>query len=149
MEIDLVARERRIYERLRARVVPRRPGTSSGVRDLALLLPDLTILLFRLARDPQVRTGDKLIAMLGLAYVISPIDLMPALLLGPLGAVDDLLVVAAALSRVVNHVHPDIVQSYWPGKGDALETIRRVTAWSESLVSRMALRVLGFRKSRS
>jgi hypothetical protein len=41
------------------------------------------------------------------------------------------LVVTAAASRIVNHVHPDVVRSHWPGKGDALEAIQRVAEWSE------------------
>ena len=32
--------------------------------------------------------------------------------------------------------HPDVVRSHWPGKGDALEAVSRVSAWSESLFTR-------------
>jgi hypothetical protein len=39
------------------------------------------------------------IALLGLGYILSPVDLLPELLLCPIGLVDDLLVVAATLSR--------------------------------------------------
>ena len=72
-----------------------------------------------------------LIAVLGAAYLISPIDLMPALLMGPIGLLDDLVVVGAVLSRMLNRVHPDVVRSHWSGRGDALEAIQRVTAWTE------------------
>jgi uncharacterized membrane protein YkvA (DUF1232 family) len=146
IEIDLSARERRIYDRLRAHVVRLEPNARSGLRDLMLLLPDLAILLFRLIRDPRVPPGSKLIAMLGVSYAVSPIDLMPAILVGPLGLMDDLIVVSAALSRILNHVHPDLVRSHWPGQGDALDAIRRVSGWSESVVGRTLARVLGFRQ---
>ena len=53
--IELNPRERRLYDRLLAKVIERRPAESSGVRDLILLLPDLTVLLMRLMRDPRVR----------------------------------------------------------------------------------------------
>jgi uncharacterized membrane protein YkvA (DUF1232 family) len=59
---------------------------------------------------------------------------MPALLLGPVGLVDDLMIVAACLSGIVNRVHPDVVRSHWSGQGDALEAIERVTAWVEEHV---------------
>ena len=133
--IELNPREQRLYDRLRKGLVENGIGESSGLRDLILLLPDLTVLLMRLLRDSRVPTTSKLIAVLGVGYVLSPIDLMPAILLGPLGWVDDLVVVSAALSRVINHVHPDVVRSHWPGKGDALEVVSRVSAWSESLFS--------------
>ena len=75
----------------------------------------------------------KLLASVGVGYVLSPIDLMPSLLLGPVGLVDDLLVVSATLSQLLNHVHPDVVRSHWSGQGDALAAIQRVTQWSEAL----------------
>jgi uncharacterized membrane protein YkvA (DUF1232 family) len=134
--IELNPRERRLYDRVRTRVVQPRPGAASGMRDLLLLLPDLTVLLARLLRDPRVPRGPKLVALMGLGYALSPIDLLPSFLFGPLGLVDDLLVVTAALSRLVNQVHPDVVRHAWPGQGDALEAIQGVSRWSEGLFSR-------------
>ncbi len=132
--IELNPKERRLYDRLRSFVIQRTPGEASGLRDLPLLLPDLTVLLGRLLRDPRVPVGSKLVALAGLGYVVSPIDLLPALIFGPLGLLDDLVVMGATLSRLLNHVHPDVVRSQWPGKGDALDAIHRVTAWTEQQV---------------
>jgi uncharacterized membrane protein YkvA (DUF1232 family) len=131
--IELNPRERRLYDRVRTQVVEHPPGASSGLRDLILLLPDLTVLLLRLMRDERVPKPAKLLAILGLGYVLSPLDLIPALVVGPVGLVDDLVIVAATLSRMLNHVHPDVVRSHWSGQGDALVAIQRVTRWSESL----------------
>jgi len=86
--------------------------------------------------------GSKLIALAGVGYVLSPVDLLPVFLFGPLGWVDDLLVVAAALSRVLNGVHPDIVRSHWPGNGDALDAIQRVSSWSNGVVEGGLRRIL-------
>jgi uncharacterized membrane protein YkvA (DUF1232 family) len=58
---------------------------------------------------------------------------LPTVVFGPIGLVDDIVVVSATLSRLLNHVHPDIVRSHWSGKGDALDAIQRATRWSESL----------------
>jgi uncharacterized membrane protein YkvA (DUF1232 family) len=60
---------------------------------------------------------------------------LPELLLGPIGLVDDLIVLGAALSRLVNYVHPDVVRSHWSGQGDALEAIQRVSEWSDDLLT--------------
>ena len=132
--IELNPREQRLYDRLRSRVVSSAPGAASGLKDLLLLLPDLTVLLLRMLRDPEVPIGSKAIAVLGVGYALSPIDLLPSLLLGPIGLVDDLLVVSAALSRLVNRVHPDVVRRNWSGQGDALDVIQRVSRWSETFV---------------
>lgn len=132
--IELNPRERRLYDRLRARVVSAPPKARSGVGDLLVLLPDLTVLLGRLLRDPRVPLGPKLVALAGVGYVLSPLDLLPAVVFGPIGMLDDLVVVSAALSHILNDVHPDVVRSHWPGRGDALDAIQRVTRWSETQV---------------
>jgi len=131
--IELNPREQRLYDRLRAQVLKPSPGTAPGVRDLLLLLPDLTVCLVRLLSDGRVPLGSKALAVAGLGYVVSPIDFIPALLFGPLGLLDDLVIVSATLSRILNCVHPDVVRSQWSGKGDVLEAIQSVTSWSESL----------------
>lgn len=129
--IELNPRERRLYDRLRERLVPARVGAATGARDVLLFLPDLTVLLARLLRDGRVPLIEKAIAVGGIAYVFSPLDLLPALVMGPIGLLDDLFVVAACLSRLMNHVHPDVVRANWSGQGDALEIIQSTTAWFE------------------
>jgi len=138
--IDLNPRERRLYDRLRRTLVSHGPTDRSGLRDVLLLLPDLVVLLFRLFRDSRVPLGAKAIALVGIGYVLSPIDLLPEVVLGPIGLADDLFVVAATLSRLLNYVHPDVVRSHWSGQGDALDAIQRATGWAEARL-RGALRM--------
>ncbi|MEM7409122.1 MAG: DUF1232 domain-containing protein [Myxococcota bacterium] len=133
--IELNPREQRVYERFRSRVREVVPGSSTDLRDMLLLLPDFTVLLSRLLRDRRVPRTSKLVALVGIGYVLSPIDVLPALLLGPIGLIDDFVVVTAALSRLINHVHPDVVRDHWPGQGDALAVIQRAAAWCEEFVT--------------
>ncbi len=142
--IELNPRERRVYDRLRSQIIEAEPGERSSIRDLLLLLPDLAVLLFRLMRDDRVPIASKAIAALGAAYLISPIDLMPVLLLGPIGLIDDLIVIGAVLARMLNRVHPDVVRSHWSGQGDALEAIQRVTAWTERTFGDRVRQVTGW-----
>lgn len=141
--IELNPREQRLYDRLRSRVVPQRPGEPSTLGDLGLLLPDLTVLLLRLLRDQRVPLLPKTLAVAGIVYAISPVDLVPAFLFGPIGLVDDLVIVVAALSSILNHVHPDVVRSHWSGQGDALDAIQRAAAWLEGQVGRRLRSLLG------
>jgi uncharacterized membrane protein YkvA (DUF1232 family) len=134
VEIDLTARERRVYDRWRAALHRPLPGASPALRDALLALPDLVVLVLRLLRDARVRPGDKAIALLGLAYVLSPVDLLPEFLFGPVGLVDDAFMLALTVSRLVNRVHPDIVRGHWSGQGDVLVAIQRVSAWAERQV---------------
>ncbi len=142
LTLSLNERERRLYDRLRSRAVLREPGVGTGFRDVLLFLPDAAVLLFRLLRDDRVPLGAKAIALAGFGYVLSPIDVLPEVLLGPFGLVDDLLVVAACLSMLMNRVHPDLVRHHWPGPGDALDAIQRITGWAESQFTGRLWRVL-------
>lgn len=139
--IDLQPDERSLYDRIRARLAGHREAGTPAL-DLLFLLPDLSVLLARLLREKRVPLGAKGLALLGLGYVLSPIDLVPELVFGPIGLIDDLLVVAAALSRLLNYVHPDLVRSHWPGRGDALDAIRRATDWAETQVRQGLRRLL-------
>ena len=55
--IELNPRDGRLYDRFRARLVTPRPGQASGLGDLLMLLPDLSVLLVRLLRDDRVGLG--------------------------------------------------------------------------------------------
>jgi len=148
--IDLNAQEQRFYDRLRERLGrAREDGLVARVGDLLLLLPDLVVLLFRLLREPRVPSGAKLIALLGIGYLFSPIDLVPEVVFGPIGLLDDLLVAGAAVSRLINYVHPDVVRAHWPGRGDALDALQRVSDWAETKVRFGLQRLLpGLRRTR-
>ncbi len=141
--IELNPREQRLYDQLRERLVDSTSSGTSRFGDVLLFLPDLTILLLRLLRDERVPLLDKGLAVAGIAYVVSPIDVLPALVMGPIGLLDDLFIVAACLSRLVNHVHPDVVRSHWSGQGDALEVIQSTTGWFER---ELALRARDLRR---
>ena len=129
--IELNPKERRLYDRLRDQLVSPTAKLGTGAADFLLFLPDLTILLMRLLRDERVPLIEKGVAIAGVAYVLSPIDVLPAIVLGPVGLLDDLFIVAACLSRLLNHVHPDVVRGHWSGQGDALEVIQSTTSWFE------------------
>ena len=69
-------------------------------RDLViLLLPDLTVLADAAdARLTRVPVTSKVIALLGIGYVVSPTRSdSGSLLVGPIGLLDDLLIVSATL----------------------------------------------------
>lgn len=135
IEIELNPRQRRAYDALRERVVGAPASGRSGLWQYVLLLPDLVVLLIRLTRDSRVPLGSKMIALIAVGYVLSPIDLIPEFL-GPVGLLDDLLVVLAAVSHFLNSSHPDLVRQHWSGSDEILESIRRFSDWAETAVSK-------------
>lgn len=93
-----------------------RPGTLRGLIERAMLT-------WRLLWDNRVGIGPKLIPVAGLIYLISPIDLLPALALGPLapiGALDDIGIILLALNLFIRVAPPDVVKEHQRELGGSL-----------------------------
>ena len=60
------------------------------------------------------------------AYFISPIDLLPEMILGPTGFLDDIVLSAYALNSIVNKTNRHVVQKHWAGDEDVLHVIQQI-----------------------
>lgn len=98
----------------------------STLRHALRLLPDVVRLLRRLAADPAVPRGVRLRLLLLLAYLLSPIDLVPDVI-PVLGYVDDAIIVAIALRSAIRHAGPDALARHWPGTPEGLAVLTRLT----------------------
>lgn len=76
-------------------------------RDQARALKRETLVLYLAARDPRVPWYAKAIALLTLAYALSPIDLIPDFI-PVLGYLDDLIIVPAGL-LLARRLIPDAI----------------------------------------
>jgi uncharacterized membrane protein YkvA (DUF1232 family) len=97
----------------------------AALRDLLRMLPDLLRLLKRLAADPTVPRGVRIRLWLLLAYLITPIDLVPDFI-PIIGYADDALIVAVALRSVIRRAGPEAIRRHWPGTPDGLAAILRL-----------------------
>ena len=69
-------------------------------------------LVWRLFQDRRVSGWVKLIPIAGLVYLLSPIDLLPDLLLPGLGELDDLTIILVSLKMFVDLAPPEIVREH-------------------------------------
>ena len=99
-------------------------GRGTEAKQLARLIPDLGALLRGLLGDDRVPRGSKVLLWLALAWVISPIDLVPEFLpvIGPL---DDVVVVALVLRHLAKSAGPDVVREHWRGDPAAMDRVLR------------------------
>ncbi len=111
------------------------------VRKLAASVPALLKLAYRLVRDPRVPAKRRVFAMGALAYVVSPVDLIPDAIPG-LGQTDDVLVLALALRMLMEAAGPEVVAEHWDGAPETLETVDAVVEWGADLVPRSVRRTL-------
>lgn len=129
------------YDRLRERIlkaVEARGGRSGQLTQAALkallLVPDIFILLVRLALDKDVPASAR--AMIGgaLAYFILPIDIMPEALLGGAGFLDDLVLAAAVLAQAFSGDLEPYARKHWSGPEDLRVVLRDLTETARSLL---------------
>jgi uncharacterized membrane protein YkvA (DUF1232 family) len=130
-------RAQRFYDRLRGAVVRyvETKGPALGkTAEFLLLVPDVFILLWRLTTDSRVAGKDKVLLVSALAYYISPFDLLPEALLGPVGYLDDLVFGVFVLNKLITTNDPAIIREHWSGSEDVLSMIQRVLGAADSLV---------------
>lgn len=70
------------------------------------------LLTLRLLFDGRVDTAYKLIPLMAILYVLSPIDLIPELAFGPLGVFDDLGVLLLGMEAFIRLAPSGVVQEY-------------------------------------
>ena len=135
-----VTRERaeRFYDRLRVRIhsyVEGKGALAEKGTDLLLLVPDIFILLWRLTTDSRVNGKNKVLLGSGLAYFFFPLDIVPELLVGPIGYADDLVFAVYILNKLLSDTDPQIMREHWSGSEDVLAAIQRVLGTADNLVA--------------
>ena len=146
------SRETEFYHKLRRTVKIWAGGEKSRASqyaDFILAGPDLFMLLVRLSRDDRVSRQNRASLAGAVAYFINPLDLVPELILGPAGLVDDIALSALVLHQVLENTDPAIVREHWEGNLDILDLIRQILAAADTLVGgpvwrRLVARVRSF-----
>ena len=129
--------EARFYHKLRRTVKIWAGGEQSKANqyaDYILASPDLFMLLVRLSRDDRVSRVNKAKMTGAVAYFITPLDLIPELLLGPPGLVDDVALAAYVLHDLLETTDPAVVREHWEGNADILDLIRRILSTADTMV---------------
>ena len=104
----------------------RTPRTRSEAKrtllDTIRQIPSYLRLLGGLLLDRRVSTVDKALVAGAIAYVISPIDLIPDFI--PfIGEVDDVFVMMLALQRLVSNAGPEVLLDHWRGDPGELDDL--------------------------
>lgn len=100
-------------------------GRRTDARALAGFIPDCIVLIKRLLGDRSVARWRKGVLVLLLAYLASPIDLIPDFVPG-LGQLDDAIVVALALRMILRAGGPELLRRHWPGPDSSRGLVTRI-----------------------
>jgi uncharacterized membrane protein YkvA (DUF1232 family) len=134
-----VTKERadRFYDRMRESIrkyLDKKSSVAGTAGEYLLLAPDVFVLLWRLVNDSRVNSKNKVMLGTGIAYYLFPLDIIPEAILGPMGYIDDLVFAAYLLKRMLSDTDPEILREHWSGRGDILDSIRKVLDAADSLV---------------
>ena len=111
------------------------------LQNIIQLIPNLLKLLYRLMKDNRVPTTEKVFLVGAIAYVISPIDLIPDVI--PfIGQVDDLYVVALTLLRLFTRTPANVVREHWDGGGDIAHITGRIAQAATHLLPKRISQIL-------
>lgn len=102
-------------------------------REAVIALPNLVRLVRDLLKDPRVPVRSKVALGAAVAYVVSPVDLIPEFV-PVVGIADDLLVVCFALNHLVTVAGEEVVLEHWNGTRDLLDLVRSVLDVASDLV---------------
>jgi uncharacterized membrane protein YkvA (DUF1232 family) len=100
-------------------------GRRRDARALAGFIPDCIVLFRRLLSDERVPRRAKLLVLALIAYLATPIDLVPDLI--PVaGQLDDAIMVVFVLRTIVRSGGPELVREQWPGPPASLGVLLRL-----------------------
>lgn len=106
-------------------IAARREAGRVDLRSMLRLVPDLLVLLRRLAGDRDLPRGVRWRLVGLLAYLALPVDLVPDFI-PVVGYADDVVVVALVLRSVARRAGFDAVERHWPGDAAGLDAVRRL-----------------------
>lgn len=118
------------HTRSRSRGRAPRTGAKRTLIGTITQIPSYLRLMVGLVTDPRVAVLDKVLLGVAIAYVVSPIDLIPDFI--PfLGQVDDVFVLVLAVRRLITNAGMRVVRDHWDG---AIEDLHP-TALQEVIVA--------------
>jgi uncharacterized membrane protein YkvA (DUF1232 family) len=104
-------------------------GRRSDARAAVRFVPDAIVLFRRLLGDARIPRRRKLVLLAVVAYLATPIDVVPDFV--PVaGYLDDVVIVAFALRHVLRGAPRGLVEEHWPGPPESLALLVRLAGLS-------------------
>ena len=103
-------------------------GRKDSARAVARFVPDCIVLFRRLMSDPRVPRRKKIVLAALVPYLAMPFDIIPDFI--PVaGYLDDAVIVALVLRRVLRGGDTALIQEHWPGPPESLRLILRLAGY--------------------
>lgn len=137
-ENDLIYEsETDFYKKLRIKItnwLESDKGSNYKWANYLILAPDLFHLLCKLSTDKEVPAEEKAKLVLVIVYFISPIDLIPEAIFGPIGYAGDIVLSAYVLNSMLNNIDPCVIRRHWAGDDDILIVLQKILGAANEMV---------------
>lgn len=120
------------YSKIREKIADKVPDKYEKALQYAMLIPDITALLWRVFKDKRVKIKVKIMVVGVIGYLVSPIDIIPDFI--PfIGAIDDIAIAFFGLNAIINEVPEEIILENWTGN----ENIILITKEAVNYISKI------------
>ena len=112
-------------------------GKNQKYLEYILAIPDIFYVILKMELDPRIPVDTKLKLGGLIAYWIWPIDIIPDVIFGVFGYMDDLAISAMALNSLLNK-HSEIVEEYWSqvSEKDLLISLKNIIDGVDALIGK-------------
>lgn len=111
------------------------------LKSVIMLIPNFLKLLVRLFKDSRVPMAEKAMLIGAIAYVISPLDLLPDVI--PfIGQVDDLYLIGLVVLRLLARTDDGVLQEHWDGRGDLASVVNKIVRAAQYILPKKMQRIL-------
>lgn len=111
------------------------------LKGVIMLIPNFLKLLYRLFKDSRVPMAEKAMLIGAIAYVVSPLDLLPDVI--PfIGQVDDLYLIGLVVLRLLARTDDEIIQEHWDGRGDLASLVNKIVRAAQYVLPKKMQRIL-------
>ncbi|MGM0897953.1 MAG: YkvA family protein [Bacillota bacterium] len=128
------------YQKLRVKVhnwLENRSSKLDSAGQFVFFAPDLFHLLTRLMLDGRIDKKSKAYVGAGILYFMAPVDLIPEVLIGPAGYMDDVIVAVYVINTVLNRFPKEVITEHWAGDEDLLKVLGKLADSGNKLTAKL------------
>ena len=108
-------------------------GFLDSLRNRARLLKRETLTLYLAARDPRTPWYAKLLAVIIVAYALSPVDLIPDFV-PVLGYLDELVLIPAGIALVIRLVPEEVMADARSRASEVVDRAKKTAIWAAVVI---------------
>lgn len=130
------------YCKLRNEAINRIPDKYHDIAEIIMILPDITMLLYRLIKDSRISIKTKIMIGTVLTYLALPYDVIPDFI-PILGKSDDLGIGLILLERIIDDIPREVILDNWQGSPKIIKKAVEVGENIEKTIGRKnSIRIL-------